>query len=181
MPRLLQRLVRLRPRYGPETWVTVTSRDMGHSLMLVVGTPGGARCPGDTPHPWTRRPNASPMTCEEHCRSQRGAHGTASVVRRATSGSSASSQPVHRVWRIARANHAPAPLRRRSTSSTPSSNCAVGILRGAPRHGGRSCKHVNRAGRCPGAPRSATSCAALAWYRRHDTLATSATPATRPR
>jgi hypothetical protein len=27
-----------RARYSPETWVTVESRDRGHSVMIVVGT-----------------------------------------------------------------------------------------------------------------------------------------------
>jgi hypothetical protein len=159
----------------------VRSGDMGHSLMIVVGTQGGARCPGDRHHPWPRSPHSSPMTCEEHCRSLSGANWTASVVRRALRRSSAIAHPGYQVWRSACANHAPAPIRRLSTASTPSSNGPVGTLRGAERNGCRSCTHVIRVGRGPGAQRSATSCAAMIWCPRHDTIDTSATPAHQPR
>jgi hypothetical protein len=178
--RPVQRVVRWRQGYSPETWVTVVSRDMGHSVMILVGTQGGAPCPGDTPPPWTRTSKSLLTTCDERGRSLNGAPCTASVVRRATSGASALSPPVHQVWRITRAPRAPAPSRRLSTSSRPSSRCAVDTLHGAPRHWCRSCTTAIRIGRCPGAPRSATSCAAMAWSRRSDTIDTSATPANRP-
>jgi hypothetical protein len=166
--------------YGPETWVTVKSRDMGHSLKTIVGTQGGAPCPGDQYSPWTRRPHSSPIPCGQHCRSLRDAPWTASVARRARSGSSALSPPVHGVWRIALASRAPAPIRRLRTSSRPSSRYAVGTLHGAPSNGCRSCPYIIRPGRGPGAPRSATSCAARAWSRRHDTGVTAGIPANQP-
>jgi hypothetical protein len=153
---------------------------MGNSLMIVVGTQGGARCRGDKHHPWTRRSNSSPITCEERCRSLSCANCKASVVRRATRGPSALSHPGHQVWRSARATHASAPIRRLSTSSTPSSNRAVRTLRGAERNCCRSCKKVIRVGRYPGAQRSATSCAAMVRCPRNHPIDTSATPANQP-
>ena len=84
-----------------------------------MGTHGGARCPGDIHHPWTRRPNAAPMTCDARGRLLRGAPGTASVVRLVTSGATAISPSIHQVWRIARANRPPAPIRCLSPSSRP--------------------------------------------------------------
>ena len=120
--------------------------------------------------PTDRIPKSSPITCGKRCRSLSYAPYTASVGRRATRGSSAISPPVRRAWRIPRASRAPTRIRHLSTSSRPSSRCAVGTLHGAPRNCCRSCTHVIQAGRCPGAPRSATFCAAMAWSRRNDTL-----------
>jgi transposase-like protein len=54
-------------------------------------------------------------------------------------------------------------------------------LHGVPRTCCRFCIHVIQAGRGPGAPRSAISCAATAWSLRHVTSGLSATPANRPR
>jgi hypothetical protein len=111
------------------------------------------------------------MTCGTPERSLRDAPWTASVGRRATRGSSAISPPVQRAWRSVRARRAPPRLRRLRPSSRPASRGAVGPLHGAPRPWWRSCPYVLRAGPCPGAPRAATCCAAMAWSRRNDTLA----------
>jgi hypothetical protein len=95
-------------------------------------------------------------------------------VRRVTRGSTARSHPVHRVWRSARANRAPAPIRRLRTSSRPASHGARITRRGAPRHGWPGSRHVLRAGRSPRAPRVAISAAARAWCPRPDPVDTGA-------
>jgi hypothetical protein len=140
--------------------------------MRLMGTQGGARCPGDTQHPWTSRPNSSPMTGDERGRVRSGAHCTASVVRRVTRGSTASSHPVPQVWRLARANRPPAPSRRLSTSSRPSSSGAIIPRHGGPRHCLPFSRNGSRAGRYPRAPRVAISAAARAGCPRHDTVDT---------
>jgi hypothetical protein len=100
------------PGYGPETWVTVLSRDMGHSVMLAVGPHGGAPCPGDTPPPWTTRPHALPMTFVTVCRSPRSASSTISAVKPALSGLTALSSMARPAWTSAHAHHTPAHARR---------------------------------------------------------------------
>ena len=147
---------------------------MGHRVTRRVGPQGGAPCPGATHPPWTSRPTFLPMPCGNRGRSLRYAPWPVSVVRRATRGALAISPPVHRVWRIARASRAPALIRRLRTSSRPSLRGAVGLHPGAPSNCCRSCTHIIRAGRCPGAPQPATSCAAMAGSLRHAALATSA-------
>jgi hypothetical protein len=145
---------------------------MGTSLVIRMVTHGGAQCPGDTYHPWTPKPQSSPTTWDERGRCLGCVHCTSSVASLATRGATALSQPVPQVWRIARANRSPAPSRRLSTSSRPSSNCASITLRGAPRTGWQGARHGSPAGRYPRAPRFALSSAAVAWCPRHDTVDT---------
>jgi hypothetical protein len=146
------------------------SRDMGHRVMICVGTPGGAPCPGDTPHPWTRRPHASPTTGEARSRARSCANSPTSVVRRATRGSRAIAHMAREAWRNAHASRIPAPITRPGTWSMPALHGAVIPLPGAPRTGGPCARHGSRAGRDRRAPRSASSSAAMASCPRHDAV-----------
>jgi hypothetical protein len=57
--------------------------------MILVGPPGGAPGPGDTPHPWTSKSTGWLTTCDDRGRALRGATAPASVARRATRGARA--------------------------------------------------------------------------------------------
>lgn len=98
-------------RYGPGTWVIVESRDMGNSLMIGLGTHGGAPCPGVTHHPWTRKRNSLPITFVPVYLSRSSASSTISAAKPAIRGLTAISSMARPVWTSAHASQLPAQAR----------------------------------------------------------------------
>jgi hypothetical protein len=113
--------------------------------MRRMGTQGGARCLGDTPHPWTRSPYASPIPFVTVCLSPRSARSTRSAVKPAICGLTAISGMARPVWTSAHASHTPAHARRLRLGWRPSSTPGGSTPPGGPSHGGRSSPHSSRA------------------------------------
>jgi hypothetical protein len=167
--------------YGPETSVTVLSRDRGDRLTRL-------RAPTEVPHALASNHTNGPqdpvqrrlLTCMP------GDHRAVPAVRPSSpnrcSGDRARSEagpPRPRGALTHAGRQPPSPPPR--LSSAPLSRRAHGLRPGGPRHGSRSLGHASPLGPGPHAPRGVSVCAATAWGLHHAIASTAAIPDHRPR